>query len=97
MSAYDADERVARFILATYRKPGEADNEHLAACPEAHVEDPDAYNGTYGCDTGCDYARFEAIIACPHGERADFNWGDFGDVASILEELDRQTAEGGAP
>lgn len=82
MSADAADEKVARFILATYREPGEGQgsNEHLRACPDAVVADPDTSDGTYGCDTGCEYVRFEATITCPHGESEGFEWGDFGSV-----------------
>lgn len=55
------------------------------------MEDPDAYNGSYGCDTGCDYARFEAVITCPHGEREQFEWGDFGEIGRILEEFEEES------
>ncbi|MER7361903.1 hypothetical protein [Nonomuraea wenchangensis] len=89
MNTYDADERVARFILKTYREPGEAENAHLRDCPDATVQDPDAYDGTYGCDTGCDYARFEGVITCPHGEREQFEWGDFGEIGGILDEMEQ--------
>jgi hypothetical protein len=57
------------------------------------VEDPDALNGAHGCDTGCDYARFEAVIVCPHGQREEFEWGQFGEIADILEEMG-EDAEG---
>lgn len=82
-----ANELVARFILRTYREPHQADNQHLKECPDITVDDPDAYDGTYACDTGCEYVRFEALITCPHGEREAFKWGDFGRLSSILEEM----------
>lgn len=90
----EADDLVRRFILDKYREesrlPGRGDREHshLAACAEVEVADPDAYNGLYGCDTGCEYARFEATIRCPHGYSEEYEWGDFGEIAGILPQLD---------
>lgn len=84
----NADERVARFILKTYRESCRAESPHLAKCREATVEDPDATDGVYGCDTGCEYAVFKAVVSCPHGEREKFRWGDFGEIATILEEFE---------
>jgi hypothetical protein len=90
----DADERVNRFILARFRgdtsgrflemDPVKA---HLRECSEASATNSEAYDSTYGCDTGCDYMRFEATIACPHGQRYDYEWGDFGELAYYLDEL----------
>jgi len=91
----DADERVALFILKTYREPGEADNAHLRDCPDVTVEDPDAYDGTYSCDTGCEYARFEAVITCPHEEREQFEWGGFDRIGDILNEMEKEEAATG--
>lgn len=90
----DADKLVARFILATYREPGKAYNQHLKACPDLIVENPDARDGTYRCDTGCEYVRFEAVITCPHGEREEFEWGKFGNLAGILAEMRKDEADG---
>lgn len=37
--------------------------------------DVEFYNGEYGCDTGCEYVRFE--VECPHcGD--SFETGEFG-------------------
>jgi hypothetical protein len=85
-----ANELVTRFILRTYRQPGEAANSHLKDCPDILVEDQDAYDGERGCDTGCSYVRLEAVMTCPHGEREEFRWGEFGRLASILEELEEE-------
>ena len=87
-----ADVLVSRYTLAKYRESGEAENAHLKVCPEAVTEDPESHNGTYGCDTGCEYVRFEATITCPHGQREDFEWGTFGELSYILEDLEADEA-----
>lgn len=95
----DADELVRRFILGKYREENtwrvSPERSHLVTCPDVEVADPDAYNGMYGCDTGCEYARFEATIRCPHGHSEEYEWGDFGEIADILPQLDelRQAGE----
>lgn len=84
-----ANEKVAEYVLQAFR--GEPDEDpaalHLAACEGAFVEDPAAEQGAYGCDTGCDYVRFTAVIACEHGRRYRFEYGEFGMLADILWEL----------
>jgi hypothetical protein len=85
-----ANELTARFILRTFRE--EEAGHHLATCPTARVVEQDASNGTYGCDTGCPYARLEAVIGCDCGQRTDFEYGDFGDIADMLEEIYREEA-----
>lgn len=84
-----ANEKVARYILEQFQaEPGDDPAaQHLAACDSVRVEDPDAESGTYGCDTGCEYTRFEAVIACAHGQRYEFEYGEFGMLADILWEL----------
>lgn len=84
-----ANAKVARYILEQFQEePGdEPAAGHLAACDSVRVEDPDAQNGTYGCDTGCDYTRFTAVIACDHGQRHEFEYGEFGTLSDILWEL----------
>lgn len=81
---------VARYVLDQYRDEGT--NEHLKACPDITTDDAEGSDGSYGCDTGCDYRRFEATITCPHGERDAFEWGEFGTIASIIEDLEREDA-----
>lgn len=88
-----ADAAVARFVLHDFRdevgRSSSADEQHLAACAEASVAHMDGENGTYGCDTGCEYARLTAQIECPHGRRVEHEYGDFGEIADILEEIQR--------
>jgi hypothetical protein len=86
VTADDYDELVARYILREYRDDNTG---HLAECPETRVTDSDAQNGSYGCETGCAYARFEAVVDCPHGQREEFAWGQFGELADILDDLTR--------
>lgn len=84
-----ADKKVARYILEQFKgEPGDdLAAQHLAACDSVRVTDPDAENGTYGCDTGCDYTRFEAVIVCDHGQRYEFEYGEFGMLSDILWSL----------
>lgn len=84
-----ANERVAAYILEQFRdEPGsDPAAQHLAACASAQVTEPDASQGDYGCDTGCDYTRFTAIIACDHGQQYEFKYGEFGMLSDILAGL----------
>lgn len=82
-----ANRLVAAWILREFRSDG--DDAHLRACPEAAVAEGEAFDSQYGCDTGCEYARWEAVITCPHGVRAEFEYGEFGELAYIIEELEK--------
>lgn len=88
-AAQRANERVAAYILEQFHdEPGGGESaEHLAACDSIRVTDPDASNGTYGCETGCDYTRFTATIACGHGQQIEFEYGEFGRLGDILVGL----------
>lgn len=81
-----ANQLVTAWILRQYRKDG--GNEHLRSCEAATVGPVDGGDGGYGCDTGCDYVRLEADIACPHGQTDRFEYGTFGELAWILEDLE---------
>lgn len=91
MAGQAADALVARYILREFRSGGPHGDEtadHLAGCPEAVVTSPDASDGTYGCDTGCSYVTFEALIACPHVTAPyEHSFGEFGELAWILEDI----------
>lgn len=96
----DADELVRRYVLRHYRDhwyyhrpamdPGPVP--HLVGCPEV-VVDAQGEDGTYGCDTGCEYVRFTATITCPHGERVEHEFGEFGELAWILDDMARDEPE----
>lgn len=88
-----ADEKVSRFILRDFRsnvgRGSTNDEQHLADCGEtvaAHVEAEDGY---YGCETGCEYARLLARIECPHVQAVDYEYGEFGEVADMLADIER--------
>lgn len=81
----NADRLVELYILDAWR----ADNPDHADCPSLRVVDPDASNGTYGCETGCDYTTFTATVGCEHRQPAEYVFGEFGELASILENVER--------
>jgi hypothetical protein len=90
----DADEMVARFILRDFREevdryspPAER---HLAKCPDARAAHIEGEDGTYGCGTGCEYARLTAQISCPHGHQVEHEYGEFGEIGDLLEDIQRE-------
>ncbi|WP_369211328.1 hypothetical protein [Streptomyces flavofungini] len=91
-SAERANEKVASYILEQFKdEPGqEPAAQHLAACDSVRVTDPDARDGEYDCDTECEYVRFEAVIACDHGQRYEFEYGEFGMLSSIIGDLHQE-------
>jgi len=92
------DERVAEFILIQYQQAARSSlptdgvpsshppRQHLSKCCDAAVT-YEGSDGSYGCDTGCEYARLEAVIVCPHGERDEYTYGWFGELADIIDEI----------
>jgi hypothetical protein len=87
-----ADDLLRNHVIAKYR---ESYNNHLAQCIGLTVAELDANDSTYGCDTGCEYVRLESVLTCPHGERVDYDWGDFGELAWLIEELEAREKAGG--
>lgn len=87
-----ANEKVARYILEQFKDDPGLDSaaQHLATCDTVRVTDPDAQSGEYGCDTGCDYTRFEAVIGCDHGQQINYEYGEFGLLSDILWDLVRE-------
>lgn len=87
-----ADELLARYVLRGYREKNTpafgAPPPHLVSCEEATAKHVEAEDGTYGCETGCEYVRLTAMVECPHGESVEFEYGDFGDIAGIIEEME---------
>jgi hypothetical protein len=91
----DASERanalVAAWIVKQYRDDGP--NGHLRTCPDATTAELEGYDGQYGCETGCEYARLETAIVCPHGERDEnYTYGEFGELADIIRDIERDAA-----
>ncbi len=90
MKITEAGERanalVAAWIIRKYRTDG--GNAHLRSCNSTTVA-VDGRDGTAGCDTGCDYVRLEATVTCPHGQHDTYEYGTYGDIAMIVDELER--------
>lgn len=92
-----ADELLRRYVLRQYREEANrhlppAQRLHMQDCPDAAVTYLDASGGSYGCDTGCEYMRFEATITCPHEQPVEWEWGDFGELAYLIEDLEKEAA-----
>ena len=62
-------------------------NKHLLECPDAVADVSMSAELWY--DTGVEALRFTADISCPHGEREDYEYGELGDLPSLLEDLER--------
>lgn len=88
MAYYDSEDNanalVEKWIRGEYAKMF-PDN-HLNTCPDVVVS-YDGGDGVWGCETGCSYVRMEATLKCPH-EEGTYGYGEFGDMADILEELE---------
>jgi hypothetical protein len=62
-------------------------SDEATLCPFCnHVLDIKMFDGTYGCDTGCDYVRFE--VECPGCKRSIYETGSFG---SAFDDWDDTT------
>jgi hypothetical protein len=85
---------LGRYIMRRYKDRDGGDNAHLKSCPESALIEHDAKDTRYGCDTGCEYMRFEAVITCPHDEREEYDWGDFGELEFLISDLEREEARG---
>ena len=63
---------------------------HLAAeCTLVKATLTEAEDGSYGCDTGCEFVRFTALITCDHGQEFCYEYGTFGDLAMLIEDLEK--------
>ncbi len=84
-----ADAIVAAWVLKQYRQEHvrPLTVTHKSACPDASVQEVETTNGTYGCDTGCEYSTFKAQVTCPHEPPEDYTYGTFGDLPWILESI----------
>jgi hypothetical protein len=61
---------------------------HLAQCPSTRANLTEAEDGSYGCETGCEYARFTALFNCDHDHVFSYEYGEFGDLAMLIEDLE---------
>jgi hypothetical protein len=100
-AAYNAQTQRANDLLLAFTLrefQSEHAGEHLGKCLTAYVSELDPCNGAYGCDTGCEYLRLEAVISCECGSQAqEFTYGEFGDIAGLVGNLirDADGAKGG--
>jgi hypothetical protein len=91
-----ANEKVAKYIVHLFKTDSpysppyhtgpEAD--HLRKCSTVYASPKEGYDGAYGCETGCEYARLEAIIYCQDGVSIDYKYGEFGELADILQDME---------
>ena len=80
-----ADQLLAKYILRKhrYKRP----TGHLAECDQVTVEHPQGEDGFYGCETGCEYVTLSATLRCTHGQSEHVDYGDFGTLNDIIEEM----------
>jgi len=91
-----ADDKVNRLVAQMFREQTLFDTNpldyqlHLASCDTMRAESAEATNGSYGCDTGCEYYELEAVIKCECPDAADeqYSYGSFGDTYYLLSHLD---------
>lgn len=79
------DRLLQRYVLKLFRE--DCDNRHFRECTDIVLIDYEATDGSYGCDTGCSYVRFEADVTCPHGFSEHWESGDFGRLSDVIKEL----------
>jgi hypothetical protein len=84
----DKREAIVDWVIELYH--GEKNvNRHYFECPKVNVRFEDAYDGDYGCDTGCEYYRVAGVIYCPHVEGSfSFDYGDFGQMMDHVPGID---------
>lgn len=80
-----ADRLVERFILDQWRE----DHGGHAHCESLRVVKAEAEDSVYGCDTGCEYMCFTALLACEHKGEFKYDFGDFGELGSLIRRLER--------
>jgi hypothetical protein len=96
------DEKVNRLVLEMFKQLSigaildKSESEipldiasHLVACESLAVKGAEGQDGSYGCDTGCEYVTLEATLTCGHGWEYEFEYGEFGSMWSLLDDLDR--------
>lgn len=78
-----ADERVRIYVLREAQS-----HPRTHTCPDTDVSFIEGDDGTYGCDTGCEYWRLTARLTCEHfPEGFEFEYGQFGMLNDLLEAL----------
>lgn len=80
-----ADELLREFILRKYQ---EEEYGHLAQCPSLEVTELDASEGSSGYPTDCPTYRLEAELECLHGEQDTYDYGSFGELRDLIDDLE---------
>lgn len=81
-----ADDRVSRFVLSRA-----VSDSRTHTCIDTKVSFLEGDDGTYGCDTGCEYLRLTAKLTCKHfPEGIEYEYGDFGMLYNLFPHLDTQ-------
>lgn len=99
----NADDLLRAYVLEQFRDEYDSDGYaashprevHIARCEEASVLESDGRDGSYGCETGCEWLTLEASISCPHGEPVEYEYGEFGDIPGLIWSLEKMAARGG--
>jgi hypothetical protein len=82
-----ADKLLRSYVLSQFRAERHPQAEHhIAACGEARVLEFYSGDGVY-CESGCEYLRLEATIGCPHAKPVEYRYGEFGEIAMLVEDL----------
>lgn len=98
-----ADELLSQHLLKEARRPRwpfgptspvhDEIPEHLLGCPTttAIVAAEDSF---YGCETGCEYMRFNVRLACACPGVKTYLWshGEFGELSDLLDKLAAEDA-----
>jgi hypothetical protein len=64
---------------------------HFLECPDLVVTPTEAYDGMYGCETGCEALRVTADVSCPHEPEVyewTYNDGLCETLMEWIEEID---------
>lgn len=84
--AIQAHELLKAYVLDEFRH--EEPRSHVATCPTLKILDLEAADGSYGCETGCDYYTLSAMIGCDH-ETVKFTADGFGMVYDLINSLSK--------
>lgn len=81
---------VADWILKLYK--GENPRHHLSKCPGASVStssiEGDSSTTMISDVTAAEVVSLGAIISCPCGERAWYSYGDYGQLDTLIEDIE---------
>jgi hypothetical protein len=81
------DDKLKLYILKQFKRDFPTD--HITDCADISVINVDSEDGSYGCDTGCEYVRLTADITCPHIETPHhYEYGEFGELADIIAAME---------